>query len=161
MKSKDQETKQRHVFLKSYPRFEQIEAAVKMLQPIKGNNMQVSILGKLNTKSYKNEKKSIYSENELKTHCEAMFQLPIDFGIISNPEIGKIFIAGSFAPMFLQEINGKKLGSMSMGLYGVLRGLGIDQERVTSYLKALLNGEYLIVLRGYDKELNLWEDKLR
>ncbi|MGB3344201.1 MAG: hypothetical protein WBA61_09830 [Aequorivita sp.] len=153
--------KQKRILLKAFAEFKEVEKTIKILQPIDAKNLQISVLGQLAPNKNNNEKTLKYSEDELKAQFEELFKPSLDFGTISNPEIGTIFILGAFMPMFLQEINGTKLGSMSMGPYGILRGLGIDQERATNYLKALTNGRYLIIIRGYDKELNILEEKLR
>ena len=160
MKSKIEETKQRRVFLKIYPNFQLIKKAGKILKENIENNLQVSILGKLPKKNLKNNKELITAEDAIITNYKAIFKTPINYGIISNSEIGNIYIVGSFTPMFLQEINGKKIGSMPTGPYSILRGLGIDNEKVNTYLNALKNGNYLLILRGYKNKLEQLEDRL-
>ncbi len=62
--------------------------------------------------------------------------------------------------MFLHEIDGKTLGAMSTGPYGIIRGLGGYKLQTETYLKLLNDGSYLLILRGYDDELNALEDIL-
>ncbi|MFD2914564.1 hypothetical protein [Psychroserpens luteus] len=161
MKSKSQETNQKRVFLKSYPKFKQVEDVLKTLQESKNSNLQVSIIGKFDEDSLDDPKKLFALEEEMEIKCKALFAHPIDFGILSNPEIGTIFITGFLVSMFLQEIELKKIGAMLTGPYGILRGLGIDQERSTFYLKALHLGNYLIILRGFENELNQFQNNLK
>lgn len=151
--------KQKRILLKSFVEFKEVKKTIEILQMIDAQNLQISVLGQLIPNRNNTKITLKYSKDELKAQFEELFKSSLDFGTVSNPEIGTIFIVGAFTPMFLQKINGNKLGSMSMGLYGILRGLGIDQERVTNYLKALTNGRYLIIIRGHDKELNKLEEK--
>jgi len=152
--------KQKRILLKSFEDLNKVKKIVEIIQMINAKNLQISILGQLVQNKNNNEKTLKYAEDELKVHFEDLFKSSFKFGTISNPEIGEIFIVGAFTPIFLQEINGKKLGSMSMGPYGILRGIGIDRQRATDYLKALTNGRYVVIIRGYHNELNQVEDKL-
>ncbi|WP_452229141.1 MULTISPECIES: hypothetical protein [unclassified Lacinutrix] len=148
---KTKETNQKRVFLKSYPNFQQIEKTIKALKLSQNKDVQVSIIGKFNPDYLEDRKKQIALENEMEKKCKALFAYPIDFGILSNPEIGTIFITGFLVSMFLQEIERKEIGAMLTGPYGILRGVGIDQESATMSLKALQLGNYLIILRGFEK----------
>ncbi|MEM5565054.1 hypothetical protein WNY78_08055 [Psychroserpens sp. AS72] len=161
MKSKSQETNQKRVFLKSYPKFWHIEKVVKALKLSENSNLQVSIIGKFNEENLSDAKELAAVEDDMETQCKAMFTHPIDFGILSNPEIGIIFITGFLVSMFLQEIELKKIGTMLTGPYGIFRGLGIDQESTTFYLKSLHHGNYLIIVRGFENELKQLEDILK
>lgn len=158
---KTKETNQKRVFLKSYPNFQQIEKVIKAMKLSQNKDVQVSIIGKLDLDHLEDRKKQIALENEMEKKCKALFAYPIDFGILSNPEIGTIFITGFLVSMFLQEIELKKIGAMLTGPYGILRGLGIDQKSATKALKALYDGNYLIILRGYDIELNQFQNNLK
>ena len=71
-----------------------------------------------------------------------------------------MYIAGPLVAMFLQDIDGKKLGTLSGGPYGILRGLGIDAEKVATALKVLENGGYLLTIRGKEADLRHFEDQL-
>jgi hypothetical protein len=157
---KTQETQHKDVILQSYPEFQQIEKAINILKKNKNINLQVTIIGKLNDDNLDDELNEIDLEKSMEKKCLALFDFPVDFGILSNPEIGSIFIAGFLASMFLQEVEHKKIGAMLTGPYGILRGLGIDRERTSFYLKTLHQGNYLIILRGYDAEINEMKDKL-
>ncbi|MCK0131617.1 hypothetical protein MWU59_08885 [Flavobacteriaceae bacterium F08102] len=150
-KPKHREIKHRHVLLKSFSDFDQIEQLITSLKTY-GNTLQLTILGRFDDTHHGTAKNQDWLDS-LVLKWKNCSVLPIEVGVVSNPEIGTIFIAGSFADMFLQEINGKKIGSMTTGIYGVLRGLGIDQERVNTYMNALSEGDYVLILRGYHHEL--------
>jgi len=158
MKSNSQEANQKRVFLKSYPKFWHIEKVVKALKLSENSNLQVSIIGKFNEENLSDAKELAALEDDMETQCKALFTQPIDFGILSNPEIGTIFITGFLVSMFLQEVELKKIGTLLTGPYGILRGLGINQENATLYLKALCLGNYLIIVRGFENELKHLQD---
>lgn len=161
MRSKIQGTKEKRVFVKSYPEFLYVEKAVKILKHNKGNNLQVSILGTFAEESIDDEKNLVNEKDVMEKRCKTLFGFPIDFGTLSNPEIGTIFISGFLVHTFLQKVERKTIGSMSTGPYGILRGLGIDRERTAFYIKALQQGNYLLILRGFENELNQLEDNLK
>ena len=161
MKSKINETKQKRVLLKSYSKFQQIEQAIQTLKVSNNTNLQISIIGKFDDNGLDDAKTLIALEEDMETKCKALFEYPIDFGILSNPVIGSLFITGFLVSLFLQEIELKEIGAMLTGPYGILRGLGIDKDNAQTYLKALHDGDYLMIIRGFDNELNQFEAELK
>ena len=161
MKSKINETKQKRVLLKSYSKFQQIEQAIQTLKVSSNTNLQISIIGKFDDNGLDDAKTLIVLEEDMETKCKALFEYPIDFGILSNPVIGSLFITGFLVSLFLQEIELKEIGAMLTGPYGILRGLGIDKDNAQTYLKALHDGEYLMIIRGFENELKQFEAELK
>ena len=161
MKSKINETKQKRVLLKSYSKFQQIEQAIQTLKVSNNTNLQISIIGKFDDNGLDDAKTLIVLEEDMETKCKALFEYPIDFGILSNPDIGSLFITGFLVSLFLQEIELKEIGAMLTGPYGILRGLGIDKDNAQTYLKALHDGDYLIIIRGFENELKQFEADLK
>ena len=161
MKSKINETKQKRVLLKSYSKFQQIEQAIQTLKVSNSTNLQISIIGKFDDNGLDDAKTLIVLEEDMETKCKALFEYPIDFGILSNPDIGSLFITGFLVSLFLQEIELKEIGAMLTGPYGILRGLGIDKDNAQTYLKALHDGDYLIIIRGFENELKQFEADLK
>jgi len=158
-KPENSELKQRRVLLKKYSTPHQLEQLLTLLKR-QSAAVQLTLLGKVTTAAdHKNETDHEWLDDFV-TRWRKFATTPIEYGVVTNPEIGTIFIVGSFADMFLQEINGKKIGSMTTGIYGVLRGLGIDQEAVNAYINALSDGTYLIILRGYDYELRSFNERI-
>ena len=49
---------------------------------------------------------------------------------------------------------------MSSGPYGIFRGMGVSEARATTYLKILSDGKYLLIIRGFEKDLWAIEDIL-
>ncbi|MGJ8548970.1 hypothetical protein [Winogradskyella wichelsiae] len=152
-------SREKRVLLKSYPKIKQIENVINNIYHTSNSNVQISVLGKL--EADKTNSSFLNAKNDLQQYCEQNLKLSSNFGIILNPEIGTFFIAGFLAPMFLQEINGKTIGSMSTGLLGILSGLGINQNNVSTYLKVLEKGNYLLILRGSNTVLNKLESQLK
>jgi len=161
IKIKDLNTQQKHFLIKAYPLLWPLEKAIKILNKNRTSNSQLSILGKF-TKGYTSksiEERAIY-EKEMKIYWNGLLGTSPEFGFFTNPDLGTVFIAGSLTSMFLHEIEGKALGAMSAGSYGILRGLGAYQIQAESFLKLLTNGNYLLIVRGFDDELSVLEELL-
>ena len=159
MASKLEIAREKKVLIQSFPKIQQIENIVKQICKINTNSIQVSVLGKLERMdldpNYGN------SWLDLKKYCNDELKLSSNFGIISNPEIGTIFIAGFLAPLFLQEINKKQIGEMPTAIFGILRGLGIEPNSVSRYIKTLNKNNFLLIVRGNKNELISLEDNLK
>ncbi len=160
MKVKLRNAEQKHFFIKSYTLLSELRKAVMMIQE-SALSPNVSILGKFtNEQSFKNEKEQIEFEKQLKNYWKESLGSMIEFGAFKNPELGTVFIIGALTPMFLHKINGKALGGMSAGFYGILRGLGAYKLQADIYLKALNKGNYLLIVRGYNDELSVIDELL-
>lgn len=160
MKTNIQEKIEKSVFIKSYPEFLLVEKAVKVIHQNKSSHLQISILGKITEHHKVDEKKLSIAKDIIEAKCKSLFEFPIDFGVLTNPKIGNIFIAGFLVRTFLQEVEKETIGSLSTGPYGILRGLGIDKDRTTYYIKALQKSNYILILRGYANEMNQFIDIL-
>ncbi|MCL7763008.1 hypothetical protein MPF19_06220 [Polaribacter sp. Z014] len=158
MNSKVEELKEKRVLLKAFPTIKQIDNAIKHICQLKIDGIQISVLGKLEDVNLETNFANYWTE--LKTYCNDELRLTSNFGVVSTPKIGAVFIAGFLAPMFLQEINGKKIGAMTTGLYGILRGIGVAEESVIEYKKSIKEGNYLLIIRGNKNELPVVEANL-
>lgn len=151
----------KHVFFKPYQNLLQLEKAIQRIKEKDHNlNLQISILGKISQYYSDGENALTATIDAMKLKCEKMLGNTTEFGSFYNSNIGVIFIAGSLTPMFLHKIDGKILGEMSTGPYGILRGLGAYRFQAETYLKALNTRTYLLIIRGFDYELDLVEDAL-
>ena len=83
-----------------------------------------------------------------------MLDHTIAFDSLKNPEIGDIFIVGALTSTFLNKVDGKTLGMLSVGPYGILRGIGASESQANIYLKLLKNGRYLLIFRGNIEEID-------
>lgn len=84
---------------------------------------------------------------ELKTYWENLLGQNTKFGFFQNPEIGTTFVAGPLSELFLRDVDGKKLGAMTVGPYGSLRGLGNEEPIAADHIKKLNEGRYLLFVR--------------
>ncbi len=155
MNTKVKDLKEKRVLLKSFSTINQIEKTIKHICRLDNDGIQISVLGKLEDVNLDSNFSNYWSE--LKTYCANDLKLTSSFGMVSNPEIGTFFIAGFLAPMFLQKINGKTIGSMSTGLYGILRGIGASETQATAYLRLLNSGSYVLILRGIEAKLEIYK----
>ncbi|MCP4978562.1 MAG: hypothetical protein GY931_20645 [Maribacter sp.] len=116
---------------------------------------ELSILGKTNNLLSTPNKDSIRNGIAIKTHAREVAKVGKKINFFFNPEIGDIFITGPLTSIFLNDLEGKYLGALSTGPFGILRGLGISRNKATNQLTALKNGGYLIIIRGYDRDLDI------
>ncbi|RPD98733.1 hypothetical protein EGM88_05965 [Aureibaculum marinum] len=128
--------------------FEQLIDIKNTIKNILNNklDLQLSVLGKINNNDHcketlENEWKKVFGKNS-------------GFRILSSQEIGTFFIAGSLTELFLYKIDGKPLGEMTTGLYGILRGLGFNKNKVELFLNDLRSNQYLLILRGHNLQIN-------
>ena len=150
MNPEDINTVQKRVYFKSYKNLKQIEKALKSVTELNDSKIQLSVLGKF-PKIYADDTKqreAIIKNMEI--YWNELLGVPAQFGTFDNPEIGAVFVVGPLTTIFLNKINGKNLGDMTTGIYGILRGLGADTYQAKNYVMNLNNEEYLMIMRGYD-----------
>ncbi|TLP74267.1 hypothetical protein [Maribacter sp. ACAM166] len=135
-------------------------AAIETIKKKRLVNTQISVLGKIDDSLVEDNSISRSKQKEFKEFWRQLLGSPADFGFFFNPEIGTIFIVGSLVSTFLQDVEGTKLGAMSVGPYGILRGLGIEPEHASSHIKILGKGGFILIIRGYDQDLLKLEEAL-
>lgn len=160
MNFKRQKANPKRVFLKSYIDFQSIEIALKIIKEHKNKNLQISVIGKFKQTKLNDVKNLVSIENVIENRYKKLFESSKGYEILSNPEIGTIFITGFLASLFSQEVELKKIGSMPTGPFGILRGLDIGEEKVTHFIKVLNKGNYLLILRGDENKLTIIENHL-
>lgn len=150
----------KHVFSKIY--FDPLELmeAVEITSKESPADYELSILGKTKNLLSTPNKDSISNGIAIKTHARWIAKMGKEFKFFFNPEIGDIFITGPLTSIFLNDLEGKYLGALSTGPFGILRGLGITRNKATDHLTALKNGGYLIIVRGYNHDLDILEKLL-
>ena len=137
-----------------------LKKAIEIVLAIQGTP-QLSVLGKLGTDRFLLNKKETHIEQDLKAYWDRVFGVNTDLGIFDNPQLGVLFVAGPMTSQFLNDISGKPLGAMSAGPYGILRGLGVNEDKVYYYLKLLQNGHYLLFVRTDSQQWKMLEEQLR
>ena len=148
MKPANQKQIEKQFFIKSYPYIWQVEDAIHTVQRDRKNLVQLSVLGKLAGECISTQGKLIKAKAELKKYWKGSMGPSSDFGIFCNPEMGTLFIAGALVSQFFQDLGGKALGEITSGPFGILRGLGIPEEKVAEHLAALDDKHYLLIFRN-------------
>lgn len=155
MKSEVSKQAKKHVFIRGFPYLWQLEEALGLIQKLPfSRHLQLSVLGKVSGRCINDDRKTLTSKEELKTYWRGSLGPGTDLGLFCNPEIGSLFIAGPLASQFLNDLDGKVLGEMASGPYGVLLGLGISKKNATSFLEALNQEYFLLMARGRAQQLD-------
>jgi hypothetical protein len=149
--------KNKHIYLKSFLELIQLKKAIKNIKAVGLTDYQLSVLAKIPKDKFSQPQSVQQITNEVKKYLNDLMLSSQGSGLFYTEQYGIIFIIGSLSPLFLREVNGKTLGSFSMGLYGILRGLGASESYVESQLKTLETNNYLLILRGLNKELEQLE----
>lgn len=95
---------------------------------------------------------------ELMTYWKGVLGPKTGAGFFENIEIGTVFVAGSLSELFLHDVDGKKLGALTKGPYGILRGLGIEESSAADYVEYLNQGRYLLLIRTARSNINGLKD---
>lgn len=148
MPSKEHKTQQKLFVIRTYPSLLQIETVLSTIAQEKNIPLQLSILGKLTTNKTITKKGLEKIIADIKQQLSAVLGKEFQFGYFHNPEIGSLFIAGHLTPTFLNKVDERELASLPAGLAGIFRGLGINIEDINSYLTALKNDSYCLIIRG-------------
>jgi hypothetical protein len=153
MKKEIENKEQKHFLIKSFRQLWPLEEAIQGIRNSAPAELQLSVLGKFSHVCISTDSEVLKAKKELKHYWKDSLGPKSDFGLFCNPEIGTLFIVGSLVSQFLHDVDGKFLGEMSSGPYGILRGLGATEKDTSSYLKDLNEAFYLLIIRGYDFEL--------
>ena len=146
MTSESYNTKQ--IYFKAYEHLFQLEDDLKLIRDQNPIDSKISVLGKA-AQFYIDKNIEVSKDtNAIKTYWKKVLGDTTDFGSFINPDLGHVFITGVLAPTFLYELDGKTLGMLSAGPYGILRGIGASEIEVTTHLKKLYNNNYLLIFRG-------------
>ncbi len=149
-----------NIILRDYEHLKMLRKAIEMILEVDMEKPQISVLGKLGNNHVAHGKKDLAQELELNAYWNKVFKKEVNFGVFHHTEFGTLFIVGALASQFLFDISGRPLGSMSAGPYGILRGLGITEDKVNSYLKSLKEGHLLLLVRHTFPQTQLIEEKL-
>ncbi len=139
---------QKRIGVRIYPRVSHIETVVSSITQKNNAPLQLSILGTLTTNKTITKKEFEKTLADIKQQLSAVLGKQFNFGYFHNPEIGSLFIAGHLTPTFLDKVDERELASLPAGLLGILKGLGIDVEEINSFLTALKNNSYCLIVRG-------------
>lgn len=87
--------------------------------------------------------------------------LLVGLGLVAIPGLGPIMLAGAGATALATTLAGTAIGAAAGGLIGALVGLGIPEEQARSYSDRIARGEYVVLLKGTEAELDRAESILR
>lgn len=137
----------KHVVSKLYVHLNQVERAIEYIVKTDDTDTQLTMLVKLGETSNATYPFTELTNIQMETYWRNLLCKNTEIGFFQNPQIGTIFVAGALSEVFLHDINGKKLGAMSGGPYGILRGLGVEEPEAANYIKKLNEGLYLLLVR--------------
>ena len=86
--------------------------------------------------------------------------LLIGLGTLAIPGIGPIMLAGAAATAIATTVAGGAIGAVTGTLVGGLVGLGIPKEKAKAYRAKVIEGGYLIIIKGTIDEIQLAENIL-
>lgn len=160
MSAETNNPKQKHIYFKDYEQLHLLEKALDELKEQDILGPQISILGKVDQFYHDKNIEISKDVNSLRVYWKNTLDIATPFGSLYNPEIGNIFFVGTLTSIFLNKVDGKTLGMLSVGPYGILRGIGASDEQSENYLKILKSGSYLLIARGYAAELKDYKELL-
>ena len=148
-------TEQKGIYFKAYKHLTTLENDLNILNEEGITASQISIVGKV-SQFYIDKNIEISKDRDpIETYWRNTHGKGIPFGDFHNHEIGNIFVAGTLVSIFLHKTGSKTLGTLSVGPYGILRGIGASETQSTHYLKLLRDGNYLLIFRGFENELEI------
>ena len=159
MKAKVTKSAHKHVFSKIYLDSFHILEAEEIITN-ESADYELSILGKTNILNSAQNKGQINTGIAIKDHLSKITKVVMECDYFCNPEIGYVFVIGPLTSIFLNDLEGKTLGAISAGPYGILRGLGISPKEATAHIEALKKDGYLLIVRGYDDDLDILDNIL-
>lgn len=151
----------KHIYFKAYENLFQLEQDLKLMREQDPKDANISILGKA-SKFYRDTNIEFSNDTQaFEAHWEKILGYSTNSGSFINPDLGSLFIIGALASIFLYAIDGKTLGMLSAGPFGILRGIGATETEVVTHLKELYNGDYLLIFRGSHNELKKYKKILK
>ena len=152
--------REKRFFSKTFDQLSQVEKAITFVLAENPLDSRLTLLVNLDQIRHSELWEAEEMNERLKTYWKKLLGPKTDFGFFYNREIGTVFIAGPLSELFLYDVDGKKLGELSAGPYGILRGLGIDETDAVAYIRKLNEGCYLLLIRGHGLDLNALENAL-
>lgn len=159
MRANGTKTVNKHVFSKIYFDPSRIARVAKIITD-EFSNYELSILGKTSILYSALNQDPLSVEVPIKKHTSSLTKVNMKYDYFYNPDIGYIFVTGPLTSIFLNDLEGKTLGAISVGPYSILRGLGIPQKKANAHIRALKKGGYLLILRTEDNAIDVFNNHL-
>ena len=145
------------IYFKPYQSLSSLETAIKDLEVVAAIDCKITVVGKV-TKFCSDKNIDVLKNfDTLKMYWQKFLCNSDSFGSFKNSEIGNVFIAGPLASTFLGDVNGKTLGTLSVGPFGIIRGMGASEIQPKTFLEMLNLGNYLVLFRGSESELEKYK----
>ena len=143
------------IYFKPYPTLSSLENTVTALTKL--GVTEFTVLGKLNQLFLEMNKPDLNNAAVLKLYWEKLLGKSTVFGSFTNSALGDIFIAGPLSSTFLGDVNGKTLGTLSVGPYGIMLGMGATETQAKTFIETLQLNHFLILFRGVESKLESYE----
>lgn len=153
MISENYNTKQKQIYFKAFQNLSELETALKLLHVEGFSNEQISVLGSTTQFYLDIGIEESKNTDSIKMYWTKIWGNTLNFGTFNIPQIETVFVIGPLASIFLHEINGKPLATLSSGTYGVFRGIGASETQANTSLKLLSSGSYILILRGFKNKM--------
>ena len=148
----------KQVVPKVYSQLVQVEMVIEHITNADIRDTQITFLVKLGQTYNANTQDAEQTSRLVDTYWINLLGGNTAFGFFINPEIGTVFVAGPLSELFLLDIDSKKLGELTEGPYGILRGLGIEEAVAAKYIKQLNEGLCLLLIRTTTTNFDDLED---
>ena len=153
-------TEQKKIYFTSYSNLIELEHAVKRIEERRPLDFKITVMGIVFKICFEENNEDLNNVGELQDYWNILLRNHPKLGMFDNAELGKTFIVGTLASAFMNEIDGKTLGTLSVGPYAIIRGMGATEEQAKELIKSLKEHKYLIVFRGVEKELEKYRQIL-
>jgi hypothetical protein len=80
--------------------------------------------------------------------------LLVGLGMVAVPGVGPILLAGEAVSVLATAAVGGVIGAAGGGIVGGLVGMGIPEDRATTYSDRVDRGDYLIMVEGSDEDIH-------
>ncbi len=125
-----------HLYLKVCDTLAEGEEEAQNLKTLHPPLDHLSVMGKING----------FAEQDFRYISACFAQLTsTKIHTIAISGIGEIFVAGSLSSLLLEKIDGKALGSLEGGLWGILSGYGLSNKKIFCYLEHLRQGKLVVI----------------
>lgn len=138
-------------FLNSYTNFSELENALLAIREMNDVNIGVSVIGNANDIDVAH--KSALHKYDIQQILKKIVGEETEFDSFYNRELGHLFVSGFLVSTFLNPVGKSNIGILSGGPYGVLRGFGISEQHAAESVKNLSKGDYLLVIRGNNRDV--------
>ncbi|MEM8522790.1 hypothetical protein [Flavobacterium sp. PL12] len=145
------------IYFSAYENLSQLEKAVKLIEERRPIDFKITVMGTVFKICAEQNNGDLKNHYLLQEYWNILLRNHPKLGVFYNPELGSTFIVGTLASAFMNEINGKILGSLLVGPYAIIRGMGATEAQALELINALKAQKYLILFRGERNDLEKYK----